>query len=100
MVSLNMSDVFIERRLFTNNNGIFSDTTIFITKPIEASDGLYYCNILFSNVKKYNTISKGIDQFNAIDCALEYVSKICSISEIPEFFISRNESMKGFFDVD
>ena len=55
--------------------------------------GLSQSSIIFSNVRKYDGTVKGMDEFNAIECASNYVNCICKNSVRPEFFITKNESL-------
>lgn len=87
---------FIERNFFAKIQGALEETRITIEKPIISASGLFECRVTFSNVKKYSAVSKGIDEFNAVESALDYVEAICTNSDDPEFFINENESMKGF----
>ncbi|MBT2135786.1 hypothetical protein KK137_15715 [Croceibacterium sp. LX-88] len=77
-------------------DGVLFETQIVIEKPFKIDDNKYSCKITFSNVPKYNASSKGIDEFNAMECALDYVGAICENSDDPEFFMNEGESMKGF----
>lgn len=92
-----MVENFIKRNLFIKLEGKTYDTTINISIPKSSKEGYYECHITFSNVEKYNTTSKGIDEFNAIECALEYVDSVCRNSDSPEFLISRSETMRGAY---
>lgn len=92
-----MMESFIKRDLFTKLDGKTYDTRINISIPKPSKEGYYKCDITFSNVEKYNSTSKGIDEFNAVECALEYVDSVCRNSDSPEFFISRSETMRGAY---
>lgn len=91
-----MERIFVGRNLFTKSNGEMKATQITIDQPRLNGDGLFECKVKFSNVKKYNTSAKCFDEICALECALDYVEGICKNSEDPEFFISIDESMKGF----
>lgn len=91
-----MNRPFIERNLFAKIHGQLEKIRIAIEKPIMSTNGLFECTVIFSKITKYSTVSKGVDEFNAMECALDYVEAICMNSDEPEFFINERESMKGF----
>lgn len=88
-----MTEAFISRKLLTRTDGAFNDTYVHITRPSLDKDGRCYCLVTFSNVKKYDAEVRGMDEFNAIECALSYVDGICKNSSDPEFFLDETESM-------
>jgi hypothetical protein len=90
-----MKKIFIKRNTLTSHEKNLSKTTIIIEKPMLDNDGMFYCNILFSNIEKYNAVAKGIDEFNAVECALDYVTTICKNSDDPEFYWDGGESMRS-----
>jgi hypothetical protein len=83
-----MANTFIERTFFTNNDDAFSKTIVRISVPSKEEDESYICKIDFSNLKKYDTYSKGVDSFNCVEGALAYVYAICINSEDPIFYLS------------
>jgi hypothetical protein len=91
-----MDGVFIERNIFIRFEGEMYETRITIEKPLMNAGGVFESKVIFSNVEKYNTTAKCIDEFSTIECALDYVEGICKNSDDPEFFITRDESMRGF----
>lgn len=92
-----MEDHFIERILLVKNGEEFEEVKIRVSKPLILDSNLFRCEVNFSKIKKYNASIKGVDEFNAMECAIEYVNSICNNSDSPEFFIRKGESMKGFF---
>jgi uncharacterized ferredoxin-like protein len=88
-----MSEIFIQRDILTKCGGVFQNTSITIGKPSSGDDGLYCSVVTFSNVRKYNANIRGIDEFNSIECAIDYVDGICHNSSEPEFFFKNGESL-------
>lgn len=89
-----MNNYFIKRDILFKIDGVFHKSRITISRPLVNKIGFYECKIKFSNIKKYNTISKGVDEINSVDCAISYVNSVCENSEDPEFFFSEDESMR------
>lgn len=85
--------IFITRNIFIKVDNNFNEVSITINKPEFLEDGFYHLSVEFSNIKKYNANIKGIDDFNALECALDYVNTICKNSTDPEFFFTESESM-------
>ena len=90
-----MQNNFITRDLFTKDStGALNETRLQISKPFSMDADRVVCAVEFSNVSKYDTIIKGLDELHAIECALTYIASICKNSEEPEFFINKSESMR------
>jgi hypothetical protein len=89
-----MGSRFIKREIFVKNENSFIPISIYIFCPYNGGNGFFYSKIEFDFVRKYNAVAKGIDEFNAVGSAIDYVSSICKNSEDPEFFTAPGESMK------
>ena len=91
---IEMRETFIERQAFIASRDRVRETKISISKPKKLDDGFFSCSVKFKDIQKYDTESKGIDEFNSIECAIAYVYSICKNSDDPEFFWTDGQSMR------
>lgn len=88
---MTVDHTFIERAVIGKRGETAFPVSIRVCVPEIRDDGLYSSNVLFIGADTYNADIKGLDQFNAIECALDYINKICVESEDPYFFWPNGE---------
>lgn len=87
---------FIEKILFINVRGSMREVKVLICRPQKFDEKYMFCNVKFCGIEKYDAEIKGIDEFNAVECALDYVNTVLINSRDPEFFSAVGESMLGY----
>ncbi len=87
---------FIEKTLLINVHGNLREVKVSLCKPRRIDEKYMFCDVKFCGIEKYNAKIKGIDEFNTIECALDYVKTIFINSKDPEFFSEIGESMLGY----
>lgn len=81
-----MNQKIASRRIYTKQDDCFVETDVFIGKPFQYGSEMFKCEIEFTTLERYNLIVTGIDEINAIECAISYLNKLMAESINPKFY--------------
>ena len=81
-----MTDAVAIRKVFIRDNKQCVEIVISIFRPVLKSDEIATCLVKFSGLQRYDAELSGVDEINALECAISYVSKICRENAEPKFF--------------
>jgi hypothetical protein len=89
-----MKNPIVKKTIFIKKDKKLHKLSIFVGKPKIIENSTAICEVIFDGISKYDAVLKGIDEFNALDCAIEYIKTIYYNSEEPEFFDHNAESIR------
>ncbi len=81
-----MTDVFASRTMFIKIESQFYSVVVSLGAPKKGSDNLFYCKTSFSIGGKYDALISGVDEINAVDCAMIYIKGVIEESVDPKFY--------------
>jgi hypothetical protein len=90
-----MENIFLSRRVFVKSENVLQECPISIGEPVLKNDGNYTARVKFSIIEKYNTDIVGVDNFHAIECAIEFINVIFRESDDPEFYDEDGNSIRN-----
>lgn len=81
-----MTNAVAIRKVYVREDNQCIEVVISIIRPLSKGSELATCLVKFSGLQKYDAELNGVDEINALECAISYVSKICCENANPKFF--------------
>ena len=82
---LTLDKPFISKTILFERNSQKSECEVAIFTPSRNKKGTYSSLVRFDKIEKYTAEIRGSDEFNAVECALSYVSTVIKESTDPLF---------------